>query len=166
MNGTTGRVLTTLGVLALACGAAAAADNPPRGQDLADLQQAVHRAGVGPATWHVTTVSSRPGDTRQRVEVVGDLADARRALERQFPGRTEVVRGHAGQDLVWQRGHDYALEAALQALDRTDFAVFDTGAAPDGRTTTVGVVGDLAAARAYLETHYPGRTNVHGNNEP
>ncbi|WP_406115940.1 hypothetical protein [Kitasatospora purpeofusca] len=165
MNGTTGRVLTTLGVLALACGAAAAADTPPRGHDLADLQTAIHRAGTGPATWHVTTVSAHPGDSVQTVEVVGSLEDARRALERQFPGRTTVVRGHAGQDLLWDRGQDHALEAALLALEHRDWQVFETGVAPDGRTT-VGVVGDLAAARAFLDTHYPGRTVVHGNSGP
>ncbi|MFB8243023.1 hypothetical protein ACFC58_41450 [Kitasatospora purpeofusca] len=162
MNGTTGRVLTTLGVLALACGAAAATDTPPRGQDLADLQMAIHRAGTGPATWHVTTVSAHPGDSVQKVEVVGDLDDARRALERQFPGRTTVVRGHAGQDLLWDRGQDHALEQALLAVDRSDWQVFETGVAPDGRTS-VGVVGDLAAARTFLDTRYPGRTVVHGN---
>ncbi|MGY0466660.1 hypothetical protein ACW14Y_41350 [Kitasatospora sp. cg17-2] len=165
MNGTTGRVLTTLGVLALACGAAAAAGTPPRGQDLADLQTAIHRAGTGPATWHVTTVSAHPGDRLQKVEVVGSLDDARSALERQFPGRTTVVRGHAGQDLLWDRGQDHTLEAALLAMDRDDWQVFETGLAPDGRTS-VGVVGDLTAARAYLDTHYPGRTTVHGNTKP
>ncbi|MFD4909002.1 hypothetical protein [Kitasatospora purpeofusca] len=35
----------------------------------------------------------------------------------------------------------------------------------DGRTS-VGVVGDLTAARAFLDTHYPGRTTVHGNTGP
>ncbi|MFD4911256.1 hypothetical protein [Kitasatospora purpeofusca] len=165
MNGTTGRVLTTLGVLALACGAAAAADTPPQGQDLADLQSAIHRAGTGPATWHVTTVSAHPGDRLQSVEVVGSLDDARSALERQFPGRTSVVPGHAGQDLLWDRGQDHTLEAALLAMDHGDWQVFETHLAPDGRTS-VGVVGDLTAARAFLDTHYPGRTVVHSNTGP
>ncbi|MFH9355666.1 hypothetical protein [Kitasatospora sp. NPDC017646] len=40
--------------------------------------------------------------------------------------------------------------------------MFQTGLAPDGHTTTVGVVGDLQAARVYINAHYPG-TIVHGN---
>ncbi|MET8628677.1 hypothetical protein ABZW30_33870 [Kitasatospora sp. NPDC004669] len=159
----TGRLLATLSVLAVACGAAAANQAaPPRGQALADLQHAIHQAGVGPATWHVDTVSAHPGDTVQTVEVIGDLSEARHILDQRFPGRTRVVRGHVTSDLVRRRGHDYPLEGELQALNQPDFQVFKTGSAPDGRTT-VGVVGDLTAARAYLDAHYPGRTIVHGN---
>ncbi|MFE7527067.1 hypothetical protein ACFU7Y_15260 [Kitasatospora sp. NPDC057542] len=158
----TGRLLVTVSVLAVACGAAAAQPAGPRGQSLADLQQAIYNAGVGPATWHVDTVGAHPGDRVQTVEVIGDLNDARRALDQRFPGRTRVVRGHITSDLVFRRGHDYQLEGDLQALNQPGFAVFQTGAAPDGRTT-VGVVGDLTAARTYLATHYPGRTTVHGN---
>ncbi|MGW2542876.1 hypothetical protein ACWC5I_18895 [Kitasatospora sp. NPDC001574] len=162
MNAVTGRVLATLGVLAIACGAAAAADAPLRGKDLTDLQRAIHQAGVGPGSWHVTTVSARPGDTRQTVEVVGNLDDARHTLDQDFPGRTTVVQGHVGSDLVWRRGHDYALEGDLQSLDHVGWQVFKTSTAPDGRTA-VGVVGDLEAARAYLDAQYPGRVIVHGN---
>jgi hypothetical protein len=159
----TGRLLATLGVLAVACGAAAAQPGGPRGQSLADLQQAIYNAGVGPATWHVDTVGAHPGDRVQRVEVIGDLGDARRALDQRFPGQTEVVRGHITSDLVYRRGHDYQLEGELQGIDQPGFQVFQTGLAPDGHTTTVGVVGDLQTARAYMSAHYPGRTIVHGN---
>ncbi|MFJ1936851.1 hypothetical protein ACIOGZ_29855 [Kitasatospora sp. NPDC088160] len=162
----TGRLTATLGVLALACGAAAAVPGPaPRGQALRELQQAIHQAGIGPATWHVDTVSAQPGDYVQTVEVIGSVDDARRALDARFPGQTRVVHGHVTSDLVWRNGHDYPLEGELQALNRPDFQVFKTGAAPDGRTT-VGVVGDLDAARAYLTDHYPGRTTVHDNTAP
>ncbi|MBD0695100.1 hypothetical protein [Streptomyces sp. CBMA123] len=108
------------------------------------------------------TVGAHPGDRVQTVEVIGDLDDARRALDQRFPGQTEVVRGHVTSDLVYRRGHDYQLEGELQALDRPDFQVFNTDLAPDGRTT-VGVVGDLTAARTYIGAHYPGRAIVHGN---
>ncbi|MFE5584060.1 hypothetical protein [Kitasatospora sp. NPDC056531] len=158
----TGRLLATLSVLAIACGAAAAQPAGPRGQALADLQRAIYEAGVGPATWHVDTVGAQPGDAVQTVEVIGDLNAARRALDRRFPGQTRVVRGHITSDLVYRRGHDYQLEGELQGLNRPDFQVFRTDAAPDGRTT-VGVVGDLTAARTYIDAHYPGRTIVHGN---
>ncbi|MFJ8473746.1 hypothetical protein [Kitasatospora sp. NPDC094011] len=163
----TGRLVATLSVLAVACGAAAAQPSGPRGQELADLQQAIYRAGIGPATWHVETVGAHPGDRVQTVEVIGDLADARRALDQRFPGRTEVVPGHIISDLVYRRGHDYQLEGELQDLRQPGFTVFRTDLAPDGRTTTVGVVGDLAAARAYLDAHYPDRAiAVHGNTAP
>ncbi|MER8103264.1 hypothetical protein [Kitasatospora sp. NPDC094016] len=163
VNAITGRLTATLGVLALACGAAAAVPGPvPRGQALRELQQAIHQAGIGPATWHVDTVSAQPGDYVQTVEVIGSVDDARRALDARFPGQTRVVHGHVTSDLVWRNGHDYPLEGELQALNRPDFQIFKTGAAPDGRTT-VGVVGDLDAARAYLTAHYPGRTSVHDN---
>ncbi|MCX4682747.1 hypothetical protein OG401_00210 [Kitasatospora purpeofusca] len=76
-----------------------------------------------------------------------------------------MVRGHAGQELLWDRGQDHALEQALLAMDRNNWQVFETGVAADGRTR-VGVVGDLAAARAFLDTRYPGRTTVHGNTGP
>ncbi|MBD0670068.1 hypothetical protein [Streptomyces sp. CBMA156] len=159
----TGRVLATLGVLAVACGAAASTQpSEPRGQALADLQQAIHQAGVGPATWHVDTVSAQPGEPLQTVEVIGDLNNARRDLDRLFPGKTRVVPGSITSDLVYRRGHDYQFEGELQALHQPGWQVFTTDAAPDGRTT-VGVVGSLSAARTYLEAHYPGRTVVHGN---
>ncbi|MFJ3221388.1 hypothetical protein ACIPLC_36395 [Kitasatospora sp. NPDC086801] len=157
------RLTATLGVLALACGAAAAVPGPsPRGQALAELQQAIHRAGIGPATWHVDTVAAQPGGHVQTVEVIGNVNDARHALDQRFPGQTRVIRGHVTSDLVWRHGHDYVLEGALQALEQPGFQVFETGADESGRTT-VGVVGDLTAARTYLDAHYPGRTTVHGN---
>ncbi|MFJ9446990.1 hypothetical protein ACIRRH_34845 [Kitasatospora sp. NPDC101235] len=159
-----GRIAATAGVLALACGSAAATQTPGplRGQALADLQQSIYRTGIGPATWHIDTVGAQPGERVQTVEVIGDLSAARRVLEERFPGRTRVVSGHVTSDLVWRPGHDYPLEGELQGLGRPDFQIFETGAAPDGRTT-VGVVGDLTAARTYLEAHYPGRTIVHDN---
>ncbi|MFD5615132.1 hypothetical protein [Kitasatospora sp. NPDC127060] len=61
----TGRLLATLSVLAVACGAAAAQPKGPRGQALADLQQAIYQAGVGPATWHADMVGADPGDRVQ-----------------------------------------------------------------------------------------------------
>ncbi|MEU6971937.1 hypothetical protein AB0A71_30230 [Kitasatospora aureofaciens] len=159
----TGRLVATLGVLAIACGAAAAQGAGPRGQELADLQQAIYQAGVGPATWHVDTVGANPGNRLQRVEVIGDLQAARRVLDQRFPGQTEVVRGHITSDLVYRRGHDYQLEGELQSIDQPGFQVFETGLAPNGHTT-VGVVGDVAGARAYINAHYPGRSViVHGN---
>ncbi|MFD9688417.1 hypothetical protein ACFWXO_21985 [Kitasatospora sp. NPDC059088] len=158
----TGRLLATLSVLAVACGAAAAQPEGPRGQALADLQQAVYQAGLGPTTWHADMVGSSPGDAVLTVEVIGSLDDARRDLDRRFPGQTRVVRGHITSDLVYRRDHDYQLEGELQALRQPGFQVFHTDLAPDGRTT-VGVVGDLAAARAFIDAHYPGRVTVHGN---
>ncbi|MER7848377.1 hypothetical protein ABTZ03_31075 [Kitasatospora sp. NPDC096077] len=161
----TGRLVATLSVLAVACSAAAAQPDGPSGQALGDLQQAIYQSGIGPATWHVDTVGAHPGDRVQTVEVIGNLDDARHALDRRFPGQTEVVRGHVSSDLVYRRGHDYELEGELQGLRQPGFQVFRTGLAPDGRTT-VGVVGDLAAARTYIDAHYPGRTTVHGNTAP
>ncbi|MFE4976007.1 hypothetical protein ACFRAR_28365 [Kitasatospora sp. NPDC056651] len=158
----TSRLLLAVG-LAVACGAAAAQPDEPRERALADFQQKIYQAGVGPATWHVSMVGASPGDKVQTVEVIGDLAAARRALDRRWPGQTRVVRGHIVSDLAYRRGHDYPFEAGLQSLDQPGFTVFKTDLAPDGHTTTVGVVGDLDAARAYLEAHYPGRTVVHGN---
>ncbi|MFF2078372.1 hypothetical protein ACFVXG_26900 [Kitasatospora sp. NPDC058162] len=158
----TGRLLATLSVLAVACGAAAVQPEGPRGQALADLQQAIYRAGIGPATWHADMVGAHPGDGVQAVEVIGSLDDARRDLDRQFPGQTRVVPGHIPSDLVYHPDHDYQLEGELQDLRQPGFQVFHTDLAPDGRTT-VGVVGDLTAARAYIDAHYPGRVIVHGN---
>ncbi|MFF2618533.1 hypothetical protein [Kitasatospora sp. NPDC058046] len=159
----TGRLVVTLSVLAVACGAAAVQPAAPRGQALADLDQAIYEAGIGPATWHVSMVGSHHGDYIQTVDVIGDLDDARRALDKRFPGQTRVVRGSIVSDLAYRRGHDYPLESELQSLDQPGFTVFKTDLAPDGHTTTVGVVGDLDDARNYLEAHYPGRTTVHGN---
>ncbi|MFF2658994.1 hypothetical protein ACFVUH_16700 [Kitasatospora sp. NPDC058032] len=67
-----------------------------------------------------------------------------------------AIRGQAGQDLVWEQGHDYPLEGALQALDRPDFQVYEAGAAR-GRT----VLG--TAGRACPDADDPGRTVVRDN---
>ncbi|MFJ7280711.1 hypothetical protein [Kitasatospora sp. NPDC098663] len=157
-----GRLTATLGVLAMACGAASTVPGPlPRGQALADLQRNVYQAGIGPRTWHIVTVMAEPDADTLSVGVIGSLADARHALDRRFPDRTRVVHGQTLVPAVWRPGHDYPLEAALRGLEQPGFQVFETGA-EHGRTT-VGVVGDLDAARAYLTDHYPGRTTVHDN---
>ncbi|MFD7828477.1 hypothetical protein [Kitasatospora sp. NPDC059803] len=162
MNALTGRLTATLGVLAVACGAAAAVPAPlPHGQALADLHRAVYRAGLGPQTWRVATVGQEPGADTLTVGVIGDLDDARRALDARFPHQTRVVHGQSVVSAVWEPGHDYPLEGTLRDLKAPGFQVFETGA--EGGRTTVGVVGDLAAASAYLDAHYPGRTTVHGN---
>ncbi|MFJ5122349.1 hypothetical protein [Kitasatospora sp. NPDC088548] len=161
-----GRLTATLGVLTVACVAAATAPAPlPRGQALADLQQAVYQADIGPQSWRVATITAAPGANALTVGVIGDLDDARRTLDQRWPGQTRVVHGQTVVPAIWEPGHDYTLEVELRGLERPDFRVFETGATEDGRTT-VGVVGDLAAARTYLDSHYPGHTIVHGNTAP
>ncbi|MEV7930432.1 hypothetical protein [Kitasatospora sp. NPDC088779] len=158
----TGRLAAAFGVLAVACGAAAAVPGPlPRGRALAALQRDVYQAGIGPRTWHIVTVTAEPGADTLTVGVIGSLADARHTLDRRFPDRTRVVHGQTLVPAVWRPGHDYPLEGALRGLEEPGFQVFETGA--EGGRTTVGVVGDLDAARDYLDARYPGRTSVHDN---
>jgi hypothetical protein len=99
------------------------------------------------------------GPSRYRVEVCGDLAKARSALEARFPGDTTAVPyqpgdggGHSAQQLVAQFWID--------RVGGDGFKVTSTRITGSG-TIDVGVDGDLAKARAALDHQFPGWTTVH-----
>ncbi|MGK4580274.1 hypothetical protein [Kitasatospora sp. HPMI-4] len=104
------------------------------------------------------TGTSTPGG-HYRVEVCGDVTKAREALERRFPGLTDVQPyrpgdggAHAPRQLVTQYW--------VNRTTGKDFTITSTRITSDG-VIAVGVDGDLDKARAVLDKYFPGWTTVH-----